>query len=59
MKALTVKDVEEPLLREVKAAAAVSGKTMRDWIVDALRAALNGKPLAQGAGHRAAAGKKP
>ena len=40
-KALTV-IVDEPLYRDVKAAAASSGKKMAEWISDAFRAALNG-----------------
>lgn len=40
MRALTVKGMDETLLRQIKVAAAASGKTMHDWISDALRAAL-------------------
>jgi hypothetical protein len=49
MKALTVKDLDEKLLREVKAATALSGKTMREWIIDALSAALAKQPKRRGA----------
>ena len=40
MKALTVRNIDEALLRQVKSAVALSGKTMTQFVSEALRAAL-------------------
>jgi hypothetical protein len=36
--------VDDSLLRQAKAAAAASGRSLNDLIVDAIRAALSGRP---------------
>ena len=44
MKALTVRNIDEALLRQVKSAVALAGKTMTQFVTEALRAAIqNGK----------------
>jgi uncharacterized protein (DUF1778 family) len=60
-KAMLLKDVPEKLIRQAKAAAALRGVTLKQFVMEAIERGVNesAQPAAKGAGRKAPKKQKP